>query len=148
VEATSLIAAEATSLFSVAKAATKTIVLIIGAIVPLDVLRVLWLLVLKEVGDFLLGLKQDLDEILADIFIAVVVEGSGLTLIADTSSTANAMDVLSDALVLGRWEVIVDDVLHIGNIQAASGNAGSNKDRTPSCTEGTSNTVSDITVMD
>lgn len=63
-------------------------------------LRILRLELLEEVGNLLLGLDQDLDEILTNVLVAVVVEGSSLALVADTRGATDAVNVLSDAVML------------------------------------------------
>jgi hypothetical protein len=68
--------------------------------VPLDVVRIVGLELLEEVGNLLLGLNQNLAKVLANVVVAVVEEGSSLALVANTRSTANTMDVLGDAVVL------------------------------------------------
>jgi hypothetical protein len=80
---------------------TKTIIgLIVGTIVPLNVVWVIGLELLKEVGNILLGLNQDLAEVLSNVLVAVVKERRSLALVANTRSTADAVDVLGDAVVL------------------------------------------------
>jgi hypothetical protein len=80
---------------------TKTVIgLIVSAIVPLNVVRVVGLELLEEVGNLLLGLNQDLAEVLSNVVVAVVEEGSSLALVANTRSTADAVDVLGDTVVL------------------------------------------------
>jgi hypothetical protein len=80
---------------------TKTVIgLIVSAIVPLNVVRVVGLELLEEVGNLLLGLNQDLAEVLSNVVVAVVEEGSSLALVANTRSTADTVDVLGDTVVL------------------------------------------------
>jgi hypothetical protein len=47
-----------------------------------------WRIVLKEIGDFLFALKQDLHQVEGDILVPVVVEGGCKSFVADTSSAA------------------------------------------------------------
>lgn len=129
---------EAASVAPEASTGAETIVgLIVAAVTPFDRVRVCRLELLKEFRHLLLGLEENLHEIFSNIFVAVIVEGCGLALIADTSCTANAMNILSDAIILSRRQVVVDDVLDIRDIEAASGHAGSNKNWATSGAEGT-----------
>jgi hypothetical protein len=129
---------EAASVAPEASTGAETIVgLIVAAITPFDRVRVRRLELLKEFRHNLLGLEENLHEIFSNIFVAVIVEGCGLALIADTSCTTNAMNILSDAIILSRWQVVVDDVLDIRDIKAASGHAGSNENWATSGAEGT-----------
>jgi hypothetical protein len=130
--------AEAASVAPEASTGTKTIVgLIVAAVTPFDRVRVRRLEPLKKVRHILLGLEENLHEIFGNVFVAVIVEGCGLTLIADSSCTANAMNILGDAIKLSRRQVVVDDVLDIRDIEASSGHAGSNKNWAASGAEGT-----------
>jgi hypothetical protein len=104
--------------------------------VPLDVVWVVRLELLQEVGDLLLGLNQDLAEVLADVLVAVVVEGGGLASVADTSGATDAVDVLGDAVMLSRRQVVVDDMLDVGDIEAASGDTSSDENGAAASTEG------------
>lgn len=122
---------ESTSVISV-EVASKTIVrLIVSAIAPLDGLGILRLELLKEVRNLLLRLKEDLDEVSTDVLVTVVVEGSGLTFVANAGGATNTVYVLGDAIVLGRRKVIVDDVLHVGDVKTTGGNTSSDGDRAP-----------------
>ena len=67
---------------------------------PLNRSRIIRLELLKEVWHLLLRLQKDLDKVSADVIVTVVVEGSGLTLVTDTSSATNAMNVLGNAGML------------------------------------------------
>lgn len=82
------------------KATTNAIRLIISAIMPVNLGRVLGLELLQEVGDLLLGLNEDLAKVLTKVLVAVVVERSGLTLVADTSCSTDAVNVLGDTVML------------------------------------------------
>jgi hypothetical protein len=92
---------------------------------------------LKEVRHLLLRFEENLYKIFGNIFVAFIVEGCGFAFIADTSCTANAMNILGDTIILSRRQVVVDDVLDIRDIEAPSGHAGSNKNWAASGAEGT-----------
>jgi hypothetical protein len=120
----------------ITEASTKTGVrLIVGTIMPLDVVGILRLELLEELGDLLLRLNQDLAEVFSNVVVAIVEEGCGLALVADTRRTADTMDILGDALVLSRGQIVVDDMLDIGNVETTRSNSSSDQDRTPSGTE-------------
>jgi len=139
------VAAEAsvsTKAASITEATSNAIRLIVSVVVPVDLVRVLRLELLEEVRNLLLGLDQDLAEVLANVFITIVEERRGLALVADTSCTADAVDVLGDAVMLSRGQIVVDDVLDVGDIEAASSNTGSDEERAPSSTEGAPCSVS------
>jgi hypothetical protein len=121
---------------SIAEATTNAVVgLVIGAVMPLDVLRILRLKLLEEARNVLLGLDQDLAEVLADVVITVVEEGSSLALVADASSATDTVDVLGDAVVLSGGHIIVDDMLDIGDVETAGRDTGGDHDRTFTGTE-------------
>jgi hypothetical protein len=46
------------------------------------------------------------------------------------------VDVLGNTIVLSGWQVVVDDVLDVGDIETTSSNAGSDQDGTATGTEG------------
>jgi hypothetical protein len=130
------------------KTATKTIVgLVVSTVVPVDLGGILRLELLKEVGNVLLGLDQDLAEVFAQVLIAVVVEGGGLTLVANTRGPTDAMHILGDATVLGGWEIVVDDMLDIGDIETTSSDTGSYKNGATASSERAPSTVSDGPVI-
>jgi hypothetical protein len=107
---------------------------------------------LEEIGDLLLGpkccqymfrcfvcvhsLDQNLAEVPAEIFVTVVVEGSSLALVTDTRGTADTVDVLGDAIVLSGWQIVVDDVLDVGDIKTTSSDASSDQDGATTGAEG------------
>jgi hypothetical protein len=107
-KASSLLAAEAASISAslAAKAsipteaigADTTIRLVIGTVVPLNL--TLRLELLQELRNLLLGLNQDLAEVFADVIVAVVEERCSLALVTDTSCATNAVNVLSDTIML------------------------------------------------
>jgi hypothetical protein len=120
-----------------AEAATNTVVgLIVGAVVPLNALGVLGHELLEELRNLLLGLDQDLAEVFTEIFVAVVEERGSLACVADTRGATDAVDVLGDAVVLSRGQIVVDDVLDVGNIETTSSNTGSDQDGAATSTEG------------
>lgn len=100
IKASSIFTTEAAASIS-AKTGTETIVrFVISAVMPLNRSRIIRLELLKEVWHLLLRLQKDLDKVSADVIVTVVVEGSGLTLVTDTSSATNAMNVLGNAGML------------------------------------------------
>jgi hypothetical protein len=110
--------------------------LVVGAVVPLNGGGVLRPELLKEVGNLLLGLNQNLDQVLADVLVTIIVEGGSLALIADTRGAADAVNILGDPIMLSRGQIVVDDVLDVGDIEAARRNTSRDKDGAPSRTEG------------
>jgi len=129
---------------SLAEAAADAGRLVVATIVPLEVVWVLRLELLEEVGNVLLRLNENLAEVLADILVAVVVEGGGLTGVADTRGATDAVDVLGDAVVLSRRQVVVDDVLDVGDIETTSGHASSDEDGAATGAEGAPARVREI----
>jgi len=123
-------------------ASNATVRLVVGAVVPLDGLGVLGLEPLKELRNLLLGLNEDLAEVLAEVVVAVVEERGSLALIADTRGTANAVDVLRDASMLGGRQVVVDDVLDVGNIETTGTHTSSDHDGATTSAERTPDHVS------
>lgn len=47
----------------------------------------------------------------------------------ETSSAANTVDIFGNAIVLSRREIIVDDMLDVGDIKTASRDTSGNKQR-------------------
>lgn len=87
--------------------------------------------VLEERWNLLVGLLEELNEIANDTTVATVEEGSGDTSVTGTSSTTDSVDVVIDI----GWEIVVDDVGNVWNIQTTSGNSGSDQDWAAAVTE-------------
>jgi len=104
------------------------LVLVVSHIVLELSLTVLGLEVLEEVRDLLLGLEKDVDKSRGDVLVALVVERSSMTLVADTTSTSDAVDVLRDAAILHSGQVVVDDVVDLRDIDTAAKDVGGDED--------------------
>jgi len=87
---------------------------------------------LEPTGDFLVCLTEKLNEVANEVVVAAVKEGGGKTSVTGTTGTADTVHIVIDI----RWQVIVDDMSDIGNIQATSCDSGGDKDRAASRTEG------------
>jgi hypothetical protein len=112
--------------------------------VPLDLGGILGLELLEEVRNLLVGFDQNLAEVLANVLVAIIVEGSGLALVANAGSAADAVDVLGDAVVLSRRQVVVDDVLDVGDIKATSRDTSGDQERAASSAEGAPDDVLEV----
>ena len=102
-------------------------------------LAIFWSEMLKEIWYSAVALHEDVDQILSHIFIALVVEGSGETLMPNTSGTADAVDVLLDAPIHRGWQVVVDDMLQTIDIPPTSGDAGRDENWTAASAESSPN---------
>lgn len=69
---------------------------------------------LEEAWNFLVGLLEKVDQVADDTTVAAVEEGSRDTRVTSTSSTTDTVDVVVDV----GWQVVVDDMLNVGNIKA------------------------------
>lgn len=86
---------------------------------------------LEEAGNLLVGLLEKVDEFANDTTVATVEEGGGDTSVSGTSSTTDTVDVVVDV----GGQVVVDDVLNIGDIQTSSSDSSGHKDWAASSTE-------------
>ena len=124
--------------FSAAEAAeVASLRLLVSAVVPLNVVRILRLVLLKEIRNLLLRLEQNFDKFRSEVLIAFVVERSGEALVANARGATDAVNVLGNAIVHRGRKIVVDDMLDVGNIQASGGDASSDHDWTPTNAEGT-----------
>lgn len=96
----------------------------------------------EEVWNLAAALNQDVDESLSKILIAVGVEGEGSALVADTTSAADAVNVLGDATVVLLGEVEVDDMLDVLDVPTTAGDVGSNQDGATASAESAARSVS------
>lgn len=132
-------------------------VLVVRVVVEAELFAVVRLVGLQEVRDGLLALEEDLDEVCGDVGVALVVERGRQAFVADTRSAAcewldgfrgvkivsgggglltDAVDVLGDAAVGGARQLVVDDVHHVLDVEAAGGDAGCDEDGALSGAEG------------
>ena len=72
---------------------------------------------LQPLGYFLFRFDKKLEQIADDVRVLVVEERSCETDIAHATGSANSMDVLVDV----AWEVEVDHVAHVWNVETSSG---------------------------
>lgn len=91
----------------------------------------------EELWNLAVALDEDVDEILSNVLVAVVVERGRKTLVADTSSASDAVDVLRDAAVRGAWQVVVDDVTNVLDVPTTSRDTGGDEDGSTTSAEGT-----------
>lgn len=84
----------------------------------------------------MLGLEKDFDKIFSNVLVAVVVESARCALVSNARSPADAVNVFSDTVVLGRRKVVVDDMLDVRDIETTSSNASSNEDGATGGAEG------------
>lgn len=129
--------AEATTDADRSASKVEILVFVVSAIVPLDVVAVFRDLVFEEVRNILLRLDQDLDEVFGDVLVAVIVERCCLALVANASSATNAVDVFGDTIVLSGRQIIVDDMLDVGDVQSTGSDTSGNHDRTLGSAEST-----------
>jgi hypothetical protein len=71
-----------------------------------------------------MSLLQEINKITDDTTIATVEESSGDTGVTSTTSSSNTMNVIVD---ISR-EIVVDDMLHVGDIETTGCNSGSDQD--------------------
>jgi hypothetical protein len=87
--------------------------------------------VLEEGWDLLVGLLQQINELTDDTAVATVEEGSGDTSVTSTASTTDTMNVVIDI----SWEIVVDDVGDVWNIETTSGDGSGDQDWAAAVTE-------------
>ena len=75
---------------------------------------------LQPGGDLLLGLRQEVQQVSADVAVLVVEEGGGQAQVAHPAGPPDAVHVLLD--VTGH--VKVDHVLHVGDVQTSGSHLG------------------------
>ena len=100
--------------------------LIVRVVIELESSALLRNQVAEEVWDRAVALDEHVDKVLGDVLVAIIVEGGGEALMADTSRAADAMHIFADAAIGAGWQVVVDDVLDIFNIPASRRDAGRN----------------------
>ena len=66
----------------------------------------------------LFGVLEDTNKFTSMCFIFIGEERQRLTRLAAPSSTANTVDIILNC----KWEGVVHNVLHVWNVEAASGN--------------------------
>lgn len=71
---------------------------------------------LQEARHLLVGFRQQLNQVRTNVAILVVEEARGNAQVAHSTSTTNTVDILLDI----RWQIVVDDVFDVRNIQASS----------------------------
>lgn len=120
---------------SLLSSAIISVGLIVRVVIELECSTLVGLQVGEKVWDFTLALHENIDELLGDIFVAVVVERRGKALMSDASSATDAVDVLSNAAVHAGWEIEVDNVHNIFDVPTASRDTCSNKNGSTTSTE-------------
>jgi hypothetical protein len=79
---------------------------------------------LEEGGDLLVGLLEKVEKVANDTSIAAVEESSGNTSVSGTTSTTDTVDIVVDV----GGEIVVDDVLDVGDIETTGCDSGGNED--------------------
>jgi hypothetical protein len=79
---------------------------------------------LEESGNLLVGLLKKLEKVTNDTSIAAVEESSGDTSVSGTSSTTDTVNVVIDV----GGEIVVDNVLDVGDIETTGCDSSGNED--------------------
>ena len=79
---------------------------------------------LQPGGQLLIGLHQQLDQVLDQVPVLLIEEAGGKTQVTHTTSSTNTVDIL----LYISWQVKVDDMLDIGDIQTSGSNSSGNYD--------------------
>ena len=124
------------SLTEPATSLITSLIFLIGVVVEVY-LAVLWNVLLQEFRHCAVAFHKDVDEVLAEILVTLVVERRGQTLMSDTGSTTNTMDVLLDTTIHLGWKVVVNYVLDVLDVPTASGDSRGDKDGCAADAEGT-----------
>jgi hypothetical protein len=80
---------------------------------------------LKEAGDFLVGLLQQVEKVPNYTSVATVEECSGDTSVSGTTGTTNTMDIVINV----GGKIVVDHVSDIGDIKSTSSHSSSHENR-------------------
>ena len=86
---------------------------------------------LKPRWDFLVSFAEKLKQITDDVLVAAVEECGGYADVTSTASTTNTVDVVVDV----RRKIVVDDVSHIGDVEATSSDCSSHQNGSTSRAE-------------
>jgi len=86
---------------------------------------------LEECWDLLVSFLEKLEEIANDTTVATVEESGGNTSVSGTTGTTDTVDVVVDV----GGEIVVDNVLDVGDIETTSGDSGGDEDRAACVTE-------------
>ncbi|KAH3662441.1 hypothetical protein OGAPHI_005693 [Ogataea philodendri] len=92
----------------------------------------------QEVWNLLVGLAQDLNKILHNILVTSVDECSSNTSVSCSSSSTNTVNVVVNVI----WQIVIDDVGHVWNVQTSGSNSSGNQNRRSSASEALQSSLS------
>lgn len=87
--------------------------------------------VLEEGWDFLVGLLEQLDEVTDNTAVSTVEESSRDTGVSSTTGTTDTVNIVVNV----GWQIIVDHMGDIGNVESTGSNSGSHQDGAAAVTE-------------
>ena len=85
--------------------------------------------VFQEVWNRLFSLEQNVDEALCELFVTLVVERGGAANVTDAAGTANAMNILVNATLTSRGEIVVNDMADVGDVNSTTRDLSGDQDR-------------------
>jgi hypothetical protein len=85
----------------------------------------------QPIRNLLLAFLHELDQFASNLLVFVGEKGSSQTIGSSTTSTADSVNVVIKVI----WQIVVDDVLHIVDVESSGCNTGGNENICAACLE-------------